>query len=309
MKCPKCDYLGFETGDRCKNCGYDFSLLAAPEPAPVDLSLRADVRDDVAVGDLWLAHSSPTPQPSESQDALSSLESFPLFSPAGAGDEPLIRTPSEPRPPLAVRRSSELSRSRSASRTPRAIDSGLTLEFAEETPVETVSPFRPEVVTPIRPEVVSEPLRSVAAAPSSYADTVAGLGRRTLAAIIDHAILFGIDVFVFFSTLRMTALTTEEWRSLPLLPFLAFLIFMKLAYFSAFTAMGGQTIGKMAARIRVVADDQLIMDPARAIKRTLTGVVSLATLGLGLIPALIAPDRRALHDRVAHTHVVDLPSA
>ena len=27
MKCPKCDYLGFETGDRCKNCGYDFSLL------------------------------------------------------------------------------------------------------------------------------------------------------------------------------------------------------------------------------------------------------------------------------------------
>jgi len=64
MKCPKCDYLGFETGDRCKNCGYDFSLLAAPEPAPVDLSLRADVRDDVAVGDLWLAHSSPTPQPS-----------------------------------------------------------------------------------------------------------------------------------------------------------------------------------------------------------------------------------------------------
>ena len=141
------------------------------------------------------------------------------------------------------------------------------------------------------------------------AAAVAGLGRRALAALIDHAILFGIDVFVFFSTLRMTALTTDEWRSLPLLPFLAFLIFMKLAYFSAFTAMGGQTIGKMAARIRVVADDQLIMDPARAIKRTLTGVISLASLGLGLIPALIAPDRRALHDRVAHTHVVDLPSA
>ena len=27
MKCPKCLYIGFETGDRCKNCGYDFSLL------------------------------------------------------------------------------------------------------------------------------------------------------------------------------------------------------------------------------------------------------------------------------------------
>ena len=41
MKCPKCDYLGFETGDRCKNCGYDFSLLAAPEPEPADLSLKS----------------------------------------------------------------------------------------------------------------------------------------------------------------------------------------------------------------------------------------------------------------------------
>jgi uncharacterized RDD family membrane protein YckC len=145
-------------------------------------------------------------------------------------------------------------------------------------------------------------------APSS-ASTVASLGSRTLAAFIDHAILLGIDIIVFYSTLRMTALTTDEWRALPLLPFLAFLLLLKLAYFSAFTAMGGQTIGKMAAGIRVVADDDLLMDPARAIKRTLTGAVSFATLGLGLIPALIAPDRRALHDRVAHTHVVELPSA
>ncbi len=26
MKCPKCGYLGFERVDRCRNCGYDFSL-------------------------------------------------------------------------------------------------------------------------------------------------------------------------------------------------------------------------------------------------------------------------------------------
>ena len=306
MKCPKCDYLGFETGDRCRNCGYDFSLLAAPEVEPAELSLKSPERDDAPIGDLWLAHSNSTQ--AESQNVLSSVESFPLFSPSG-DDEPLIKTPSEPRAPLSVRRSSELSRSRNASRTPRPFETGLTLEFAEDTPAEIAPPIRSEVVTPIRPEVIHQsPARAPLSAPSS-ADSVAGLGRRALAALIDHAILFGIDVFVFFSTLRMTALTTEEWRSLPLLPFLAFLLFMKLAYFSAFTAMGGQTIGKMAARIRVVADDQLMMDPARAIKRTLTGVVSLASLGLGLIPALIAPDRRALHDRVAHTHVVDLPSA
>ena len=34
MKCPKCLYIGFETGDRCKNCGYDFSLLAQADDPP-----------------------------------------------------------------------------------------------------------------------------------------------------------------------------------------------------------------------------------------------------------------------------------
>ena len=31
MKCPKCEYLGFDTGDRCRNCGYNFSLAVAVE--------------------------------------------------------------------------------------------------------------------------------------------------------------------------------------------------------------------------------------------------------------------------------------
>ena len=46
MKCPKCSYLGFETGDRCKNCGYDFSLLAAPPHAP-DADLKLQVPEEL----------------------------------------------------------------------------------------------------------------------------------------------------------------------------------------------------------------------------------------------------------------------
>jgi uncharacterized RDD family membrane protein YckC len=45
MKCPKCSYLSFEAGERCRNCGYDFSM-AAPQP------------DDPA-GDLPLFDESP----------------------------------------------------------------------------------------------------------------------------------------------------------------------------------------------------------------------------------------------------------
>jgi uncharacterized RDD family membrane protein YckC len=88
---------------------------------------------------------------------------------------------------------------------------------------------------------------------------------------------------------------------------LAFLVLLKLSYFGVFTAACGQTIGKMAAHIRVVADGAPL-DPGRAARRTLVGAVSLLAFGAGFIPALLDPDRRALHDRVARTRVVELPS-
>ena len=41
MKCPTCGYIGFETSDRCRNCGYDFGLANQVPPAP-ELSLHDD---------------------------------------------------------------------------------------------------------------------------------------------------------------------------------------------------------------------------------------------------------------------------
>jgi len=34
VKCPKCNYLGFETGDRCRNCGYVHTGPEAPVVCP-----------------------------------------------------------------------------------------------------------------------------------------------------------------------------------------------------------------------------------------------------------------------------------
>jgi hypothetical protein len=123
MKCPKCDYLGFETGDRCRNCGYDFSLLAAAEPASPDLSL------------LPPEPSAPEPPP------------LPLFARAEGDDEPLIKLPAAPRPPLAVRRTPEPARPRAVAKTPRPVrphaerreeripaEPELDLQFAPEEP-------------------------------------------------------------------------------------------------------------------------------------------------------------------------------
>ena len=34
MKCPKCSYLDLKSVDRCKNCGYDFSLMVIDSDFP-----------------------------------------------------------------------------------------------------------------------------------------------------------------------------------------------------------------------------------------------------------------------------------
>ena len=335
MKCPKCDYLGFETGDRCRNCGYDFSLMAdSTTPRDADLLLREP--DPVSGPNEWLkqldrdlelkpssvAASPPGPETPIPLDTVAAPAAtaagpatvaaaggarravpLPLFQPGSVGDdEPLIK-PGVPRPPLAVRRTPETPRLRAVAKSARRPGAGAAarhapdpepaLDFRDEPPVETTVQAQPPIVR-----------RRIDDA-AATAGTVSP-GRRVAAAALDHAILFGIDAVVVYLTLQMAALTVAEWRALPVLPLLAFLGMVKGAYFCAFTLVGGQTIGKMAARIRVVMLDGSEVDPPGAVRRTLAGALSLVSLGLTFIPVLIAIDRRALHDHVARTRVIAL---
>jgi len=138
--------------------------------------------------------------------------------------------------------------------------------------------------------------------------TISRASTRLAAAVIDHALLLAIDLVVVYFTLRMAGLSTSDWRMLPMAPLLAFLLLLKLAYFCAFTAVGGQTLGKMAMSIRVVTDSGIPVGGACALKRTIAGAISTVALGLGFVPALVGSDRRALHDRVAQTRVITLRS-
>jgi uncharacterized RDD family membrane protein YckC len=308
MKCPKCSYLGFETGDRCKNCGYDFSLLiASPSSIETELSMRAPEVGEVP--DIWLdrietgvkevaTHTAAEPAAASSVSTAVAVTtppaqprdlSFPLFPPKHEeDDEPLIKLPSSPRPPLAVRRTPEQPRLRPPRLQPHD-ESRLALDVAE----------------PITPEI--DEFRQTPVPAAVMAPAVSGVPRRAAAGLIDVAILLGIDFLIIYSTLQMSSLTLADWALLPAAPMLAFLGLLKLSYFGAFTAACGQTIGKMAMRIRVIADDATL-DPARAARRTLMSAVSLLAVGTGFIPVLLDPDRRALHDRLAGTRVVELPS-
>jgi uncharacterized RDD family membrane protein YckC len=335
MKCPKCLYIGFETGDRCKNCGYDFSLLTIAEEG-AEKPAREAMELMPAPGDAWpgpvidrfrdlpepegpamslagpaLADEPLATEPLAPQASmLADTPALPLFAPDAADDEPLVKLPVAPRPPLAVRRTPETPRLRT---TPafESLHQDAVLQFVEE-------PGQGESVDDeyVRDDEMDTPgsasfdVPIAAVRRPSFRVDAAGdaspFGKRAAAAVIDHGILLGIDLVVLYFTLRLTDLTFADWRVLPWLPLAAFLLSVKVAYLSAFTAAGGQTIGKMATHIRVVSEDGGGLDPGRALRRAVLELVSIATVGAPFLTAIADPLRRGVHDRASGTRVVAL---
>jgi uncharacterized RDD family membrane protein YckC len=286
MKCPKCGYLGFEEVDRCRNCGYEFSL--APSAPLSDLSLHDRQTSPAGpVADLsFLTEidngSSATP------------EDLPLFGSPTPDDEPLITKVSPPRTPLAVRRATpEVPRLRAEARA-----HSLDLAFEAE-------PVTPSSVSDATSDRAGAPLRTAPVVrPDDAPRRAAGLGARFLAVVIDLSILATVDVLIVYFTMQLCGLTIMDFRLLPKRPLLAFLMVQNGGYLVAFTA-GGQTLGKMAMGIRVVtADETRPLDLSRAMLRTLLWVVLAIPAGLGFLTAFVTSDRRGLHDRVAGTRVV-----
>ena len=133
---------------------------------------------------------------------------------------------------------------------------------------------------------------------------VAGLFARLTASAIDLIILAAIDLVVIYLTMQVCGLALADLEILPKGRLVAFLLVQNLGYLVVFTA-GGQTLGKMAADIRVVsARSDSSLDLARAIVRTLVWLVLAVPAGLGFLTALFSRDRRGLHDRCAGTRVV-----
>lgn len=194
-----------------------------------------------------------------------------------------------------------------AARTPLAVRRA-TPEIPRNRP-RTMRPARIE--TPLAFESAPAPLKS-AEASAQAAETLAALmqapplAARVGAGLIDLALLVAVDAAVLFLTLRISGLQTtmEDLRAIPVVPFAAFLGLLAFGYVASFTVAGGQTIGKMLLRLRVIADDGRPIDAAGGVLRAVGCMLVPATLGLSYMPALFSSDHRALHDRLAGTRVV-----
>ncbi len=278
MKCPKCTYIGFEDTDRCRHCGYEFSLLAgatgtAGAAAMLDEvpSLRVfteDVHEDRRVG---------AGGPGDVKLAVEPEGDGPQDLPLGPAVFPMLvhDAPPPARAPLAVRRA-DRPRGRTTTRVFRRVSSPLL-----ETEPDASS--TPDVDAPV-----------VVAAPA---------GLRLAAAGIDVLLLSGIDLAVVYLTAQLAGVPLAEVVTLPLVPLGVFLLGLNVAYLTVFTANGGQTLGKMATGLRVVGVTDGL-SAGGAVLRVGVALVGALLAGAGFLPALARADGRALHDYAARTRVV-----
>jgi uncharacterized RDD family membrane protein YckC len=325
MKCPKCGYLGFERVDRCRNCQYDFSLTS-PRPEP-DFAIRREPERENSLGELSLVdaatawNNGPVPTgedgdldrifgapesktappaaslasatPVERLSPTAPAEELPLFGSPIDDDEPLITKASPPRTPLAVRRGTpDVPRLRTEPQL-RTANFDLALDLDVDDPDASMTPVvLPAERTTMKVWTDKEEVQD------------AGLGARLFAVVLDLLILTVVDVLVIYFTMQLCDLKADDLWMLPKGPLVAFLLLQNGGYLVAFTA-GGQTLGKMAAGIRVVqSDSDASLDLGRAFLRTLMWAILAVPAGLGFLTALFSRDHRGLHDRFAGTRVV-----
>lgn len=337
MKCPKCGYLGFEHVERCRNCGYDFSLAPAlnlPElpmrsgddaevsSPPDDLALvdaaalaprppwqatpdlARVIAPRIAQGRPVLPQAQDTLRPSKGEDARGAPSSG--QGPSQALNElplfgplPTDELPliTKPSPPRAP-----LAVRRATPEVPRVRSEPLRaplLDLSGPTPPTSTSGTTPQE-WPVRSPVGQCP----SGADADAAVVPATVGARVAAFAIDIAILAAIDAIVVYFTMEICGLAVRDLPILPRGPLIAFLLLQNGGYLVAFT-VGGQTLGKMAAGIKIMsALGKGSPGVGHSLLRTIVWLLLAAPAGLGFVTALFNRDRRGLHDHCAGTRVV-----
>ena len=141
-------------------------------------------------------------------------------------------------------------------------------------------------------------LRDLAAGPATA--ELARPGSRFVAQLVDTAVLvIGIMAIAF-------GVAVAGGNEAAILMLTVGVIAGVVAYEGLMLSRGGQTLGKMAAHIRVVAADGSPISAGQAWGRAVSRAVLGYVPGLGLVDVLMvfSDGHRTLHDRIASTRVV-----
>jgi len=134
----------------------------------------------------------------------------------------------------------------------------------------------------------------------------AGSVSRFLAFLVDQMLI--AVVFAIFGWLTTTALAIVVGQTVDLGQYRWLVAAAYAAWSFTYTAgqlaATGRTIGKTLLGLRVVRADGAVLEPRRAVVRTLVFPLSFLLFGAGFLIGLVRSDRRELHDLIAHTGVI-----
>jgi uncharacterized RDD family membrane protein YckC len=137
----------------------------------------------------------------------------------------------------------------------------------------------------------------------------AGFWIRFGAYLIDSIIVGIVNAIIQMTVLFTTAsgigtaqptVPTMPMVLASLLPFA-----LLIAYETVMVGKYGATIGKLACHLKVVTADGASVSYGRAFGRYLGKLLSIFTLSIGFIIAAFDPEKRALHDRLCNTRVIE----
>ena len=139
----------------------------------------------------------------------------------------------------------------------------------------------------------------------------AGFQLRAVAFILDCIVMVSFLLLFFTVAFLPIALaggshisdSETQWIWIVMLTYIPFVP----ASFFLLWALRGQSLGMMAVRIEITDRDGEPLSSSRALVRALLWPFSMLPLAIGALPVLFDDERRALHDMVAGTVVLELP--
>jgi uncharacterized RDD family membrane protein YckC len=137
--------------------------------------------------------------------------------------------------------------------------------------------------------------------PSGVLD-LAPIGRRIWAYLADALILYIVNTAIGFVIGLAIGLAASRSGASPAVGCVSALVglFITIAYDAILVAATGQTLGKRALKIKVVTETGANVTTGQAWGRAFAKMIPFA-----LIVAFFNPERKGIHDMLAHTRVVN----
>ena len=152
----------------------------------------------------------------------------------------------------------------------------------------------------------AEEIRDLVSGVDQSALELAGIGRRFGALFIDSLILSVPMTVIVIALVFASVAGKRDFNPVWIQPVALLVVAIYLVYEALMLAARGQTLGKMAMKIKVVRIDGTAISTGQAWGRAFMRQILASCLSIfNYLPAFFTKERTCLHDLVANTRVVN----